>query len=82
MNNFTKKASKFKKKRQKYTKREYKELYIFDNILKVSFLFENNYRIYNKIDERITNIINKKEFIELYIHTLGNIYKKIFGAIG
>lgn len=85
---FNIKINKFKERNENYTNEEckkiykkYKELCLFDNILKVQNLFENNNKIYNEIDVQITNIINKKDFADLYIYTLGNIHKTVFGKI-
>ena len=88
MYDFNRKISRFRERNENYTNeeckeiyKEYKELCIFDNILKVQSLFENNNKKYNEIDTEITNIINKKDFAELYINILGNIHKKVFGKI-
>jgi hypothetical protein len=70
---------------QKYSKNEcddiykdYKELCIFDNLLKVSLLFENDYKLYKELNDKMSNCIDAMEFRDLYKNSLGNIYLKIF----
>jgi hypothetical protein len=88
MRDFNRKISTFKERNENYTSekckevyKRYKELCIFDNILKVQYLFEDKNKIYNEIDASITNTIEKKDFADLYIYTLGNAHRKVFGKI-
>jgi hypothetical protein len=81
---FDKKVLPFKIQKE-YTQQEciniyktYKENCLFDNLLKVSYLFEKNNEQYNKLLEEMNDIIDRNVFKNLYINSLGNIYNKVF----
>ena len=56
----------------------YKKLCKFNELLNLSKLFENNNKLYNEIDIKIANSIDRFSFTEIYKFELGNIYKKLF----
>lgn len=59
----------------------YKHLFcVFDNVLKLSFLFENENELYNIIHSDIKNARTIRDFKELYRNVLGQVYKILMGV--
>lgn len=58
---------------------KYKQICKFDNIIKVSYLFENNKDNYYKLKYGMDIINNRTEFKKLFLNDLANIYKTVFG---
>jgi hypothetical protein len=81
---FEEKIIKFKET-NKYSESECKNIYsnykqwcIFDNLIKVSYLFKDDYKQYKILDDLMNNAIDKDIFKDLYTNYFGNIYKKVF----
>lgn len=58
--------------------KNYKQNCNFDRLIELSYLFENNNKIYNEIAKKIHDAINKDIFVEIYKNDLGTIYNKLF----
>lgn len=54
-------------------------LCIFDNIIKVSYLFEEDKESYNKLYFGMDVLDDREKFTNLYINELANIYITVFG---